>query len=148
YTDEAYKELYGKEPEKFDSIVTSYKYDKESYKNVCDNHKANSCSEFHYTDNGFNAEFDNTDGNENLLFFSVPYSDGFTAYVNGTQTDVEKVNNGLMAVYIPANAKCSIEFIYETPGLSTGILISVISAAAFAVYILSIITFRFIKKKK
>ena len=40
-----------------------------------------------------------------------------------------------MAVYIPENTKCSIEFVYETPGLSTGILISVLSAAAFAVYI-------------
>ena len=104
--------------------------------------------EFKYTNNGFTAEFDNTDGNENLLFFSVPYSDGFTAYVNGNKTDIEKVNNGLMAVYIPENTKCSIEFVYETPGLSTGILISVLSAAAFAVYILSIIIFRLIKKRK
>ena len=69
-------------------------------------------------------------------------------YVNGNKTDIEKVNNGLMAVYIPENTKCSIEFVYETPGLSAGILISVLSAAAFAVYILSIIIFRLIKKRK
>ena len=62
--------------------------------------------------------------------------------------DIEKVNNGLMAVYIPENTKCSIEFVYKTPGLSAGILISVLSAVAFAVYILSIIIFRLIKKRK
>jgi len=53
-----------------------------------------------------------------------------------------------MAVYIPENTKCSIEFVYKTPGLSAGILISVLSAVAFAVYILSIIIFRLIKKRK
>lgn len=148
YTDDKYKVLYGKEPEKFRSIVESYNYDKNAYKKICEEHKQNSCSQFHYTNNGFTAEFDNTNGNENLLFFSVPYSDGFTAYVNGVETEVEKVNNGLMAVLIPENTKCSIEFVYETPGLSAGILISVLSVSAFAVYILFIITFRFVKKRK
>lgn len=147
YTDEKYEELYGKEPEKFKSIVESYSYGKEAYKKICDRHRENSCSQFCYTNNGFTAEFDNTGGNENLLFFSVPYSEGFTAYVNGSKTDVEKVNNGLMAVLIPENTECSIEFVYETPGLSAGILISLLSAAAFAVYILSIIAFRFIKRR-
>lgn len=146
YTDEKYAELYGKEPEKFKSIVESYNYGKEAYKKICDEHRENSCSQFCYTNNGFTAKFDNTGGSENLLFFSVPYSEGFTAYVNGSKTDVEKVNNGLMAVLIPENTECSIEFVYETPGLSAGILISVLSAAAFAVYILSIIAFRFIKR--
>ena len=148
YTDEKYKELYGKKPEDFVSIIDDYSYGRETYKKVCEERKNNSCSEFNYTDNGFNAVFDNTNGNENLLFFSVPYSDGFTAYVNGTETEIEKVNNGLMAVYIPANENCNIEFVYKTPGLSTGILISVISAAAFLVYILSINIFRYIKKRK
>ena len=148
YSDKDYKYLYSKTPEKFTSKVNDYSYDKDTYTKICKSHADNSCSEFKYTNNGFTAEFDNTDGNENLLFFSVPYSDGFTAYVNGNKTDIEKVNNGLMAVYIPENTKCSIEFVYETPGLSTGILISVLSAAAFAVYILSIIIFRLIKKRK
>lgn len=148
YSDKDYKYLYSKTPEKFTSKVNDYYYDKDTYIKICKSHADNSCSEFKYTNNGFTAEFDNTDGNENLLFFSVPYSDGFTAYVNGNKTDIEKVNNGLMAVYIPENTKCSIEFVYETPGLSTGILISVLSAAAFAVYILSIIIFRLIKKRK
>ena len=148
YSDKDYKYLYSKTPEKFTSKVNDYSYDKDTYTKICKGHADNSCSEFKYTNNGFTAEFDNTDGNENLLFFSVPYSDGFTAYVNGNKTDIEKVNNGLMAVYIPENTKCSIEFVYETPGLSAGILISVLSAAAFAVYILSIIIFRLIKKRK
>ena len=148
YSDKDYKYLYSKTPEKFTSKVNDYSYDKDTYTKICKSHADNSCSEFKYTNNGFTAEFDNTDGNENLLFFSVPYSDGFTAYVNGNKTDIEKVNNGLMAVYIPENTKCSIEFVYKTPGLSAGILISVLSAVAFAVYILSIIIFRLIKKRK
>lgn len=50
-----------------------------------------------------------------MLFFSVPYSDGFTATVNGKATDVEKVDYGFMAVKIPKGEKCDIVFTYETP---------------------------------
>ena len=52
----------------------------------------------------------------NLVFFSVPYDEGWTATVNGKPVDVEEVDNGLMAV--PAEAgDNTIEFHYETPGL-------------------------------
>ncbi len=153
YTEEKYKKLYEKKSKDFhskdfDSIVNSYSYNESSYKNACMKLRKNSCSEFEYNNSGFTAEYDNTNGKENLLFLSVPYSEGFTAYVNGQKTDIEKVNNGLMAVYIPENTKCSVKFIYETPGLSAGILISLLSAAGFAIYIISITTFRYLKNKK
>ena len=45
---------------------------------------------------GFHAEI--TLEKENLVFFSVPYDDGFTAYVNGQEADIVEVDEGLMAV--------------------------------------------------
>ena len=84
-------------------------------KEACQKLKAHSCSSFEYTDDGFKAHYDNN-GKENLMFFSVPYSDGFTAYVNGEEADVEKVNYGFMAVKIPANTSCDIVFSLQNTG--------------------------------
>ncbi len=52
----------------------------------------------------------------NLVFFSVPYDDGFTAYVNGEETDIVRVDEGLMAVLCPAGAN-SIDFVYQADGI-------------------------------
>ena len=49
------------------------------------------------TNSGFHAEI--TLKKDDLVFFSVPYDDGFTAYVNGKETEVIRVDEGLMAVW-------------------------------------------------
>ena len=59
----------------------------------------------------------------NLVFYSVPYDEGWTAYVNGKPAKIERVNVGFMAVEAPAGDN-EIRFEYETPGLKTGLLIS------------------------
>ena len=46
------------------------------------------------------------------MFFSVPYDDGFTAYVNGQEADIVEVDEGLMAVLCPAGEN-SIDFVYQ-----------------------------------
>ncbi len=146
YDSKAYKSLYGKKPENFESVVDSYTYGEKIYTETCEKRKITSCSKFEYTKNGFKAEYQNND-KENLMFFSVPYSKGFTATVNGEPVDVEKVNYGFMAVKIPAESLCKIEFTYETPGLSTGIKISLTALFAFAVYMGIIIIYRTLKSK-
>ena len=52
------------------------------------------------TNSGFHAEI--TLDTANLVFFSVPYDDGFTATVNGREADILRVDEGLMAVLCPA----------------------------------------------
>lgn len=145
YTDEKYEVLYGEKPEYFDSKVKDYNYGKDAYMEQCEKLASSSCSVFEYTDNGFRAEYNNT-GEENLLFFSVPYSTGFSATVNGEAVYVEKVNYGFMAVKIPANTDCEIVFTYETPGLSTGITISLIALGTFVFYMTIILIYR--KRRK
>ena len=141
YDKKAYSVLYGKKPKKFESIVDDYTYGEKIYTETCKKRKITSCSLFEYTKKGFKAEYQN-DGEENLIFFSVPYSEGFSATVNGKAVDVEKVNYGFMAVKIPAESFCDIEFTYQTPGLSTGIKISLIAFLAFVIYMTVIIIFR------
>jgi len=72
---------------------------------------------------------------ENLVFFSVPYDEGWTAYVNGVQTAIERVDYGFMAVPVP-KGDAVIEFRYETPGLRAGAYISGGSLALLAAYCL------------
>lgn len=78
---------------------------------------------------------------ETLVFFSIPYDEGWTAYVNGKQVDVEKVNIGFMAVPV-GEGTSTIVFEYETPGLSTGFIIS---GAALLILIAYMLMFRRLK---
>ncbi|MDO5149559.1 MAG: YfhO family protein [Oscillospiraceae bacterium] len=108
-----------------DSLLT-----KETYLSDCEKRRNSSCSEFITSTNGFTARI-KTD-RKSLVFFSVPFDKGFTAYVNGVKTDIEKVDNGFMAVVVP-EGESDIKFSYVTYGLETGIKIS---AAAFLIILL------------
>lgn len=147
YSDEKYKMLYGKKPEYFDSVVDKYRFASENVIEACDKRAASSCSEFKYTDTGFYAKYDNK-GAENLLFFTVPYSKGFSATVNGKNVEVERASYGFMAVKIPANTKCEIVFNYETPGWSTGLKISCAALLLFIIYVTAVSVIRVKNKTK
>lgn len=69
-----------------------------------------------------------------LVFFSVPYDDGFTAAINGKTAKIEKVDNGLMALRVPAG-QTSITCTYHTPGLRTGTIISLAALAVYGAYL-------------
>ncbi len=117
----------------------NYRYVKDDYFYDCQNRKAQSCSSFEYTKDGFIAEIDRTKANENtLVFFSVPYEQGWTATVNGKAVDIEKVNVGFMAVEVPAGEVSKISFNYQTPGLKAGIAVTAGSIVVFAVYMIII----------
>lgn len=78
---------------------------------------------------------------DTLVFFSIPYDNGWSAYVNGKQVDVEKVNVGFMAVPVEAG-ESEIYFEYSTPGLKTGIIISVGAVVVFAGYLAAVFIWR------
>lgn len=78
-----------------------------------------------------------------LVFFSVPYSDGWTAYVNGEKTEIIKTNAGFMSVAVE-DGESNIEFRYRTPGLFAGMFVSIVGIAALLIYLL---IFNFYKNK-
>ncbi len=78
---------------------------------------------------------------ENLVFFSIPYEDGWTAYVNGSPVEIEKVNIGFMAVLAP-EGDVEIRFQYNTPGLYLGLIISLFAALIFALYLILVKAWR------
>lgn len=80
---------------------------------------------------------------ETLVFYAVPYDEGFTATVNGEAAEVLKVSGGMMAVQAPAGEN-EIVFTYKTPGFAAGIFITLLSLAALGVYLT---TFRLLQKR-
>ena len=68
------------------------------------------------------------------VFFSIPYEDGWSAYVNGEKVDIEKVNVGFMAIRVNAGTNVKIEFKYRTPGLFLGVAITVVCVLLLALY--------------
>lgn len=103
------------------------------YAEDCADCRAGGVVEFAANRSGFTAHTNYAD--QELVFFSVPYDDGFTATVNGVPAVIEKVDNGLMAVLVPAG-DADIEFTYHTPGLALSARISLAGVAVYGVYLL------------
>ena len=112
----------------------------DTYISDCADRRASACRVFQMTNSGFHAEIDL--GKEDLVFFSVPYDDGFTAYVNGREADILRVDEGLMAVLAPAGEN-TIDFVYQADGFSLASKVSLAGLAVFVVY-----TGYFVWKKK
>ncbi len=108
-------------------------FTEEEYLDDCKERASSTATDFTYTNTGFTAK-SNADESR-VLFFSVPIENGWSAYVNGAPSEILKTNIGFMSVVVPAGEEVVIEFRYSTPGLSTGILVSVLSFACFFIYI-------------
>ena len=123
-------EAYGKYLEKLpEAKLDDLWYD--TYVSDCADRRASACSSFQMTNSGFHAEI--TLKKDDLVFFSVPYDDGFTAYVNGEETDVIRVDEGLMAVLAPAGEN-TIDFVYQADGYPLASKVSLAALAAFVLY--------------
>ena len=112
-----------------EDMLNDLHYD--SYTQDCADRRAHSCSVFQMNNAGFHAEI--TLDKANLVFFSVPYDDGFTAYVNGEKTDILQVDEGLMAVLCPAGTS-SIDFVYQAAGLSASRVVTAVAIPVWVVY--------------
>ena len=113
-----------------EDMLNDLHYD--SYTQDCADRRTHSCSVFQMNNAGFHAEI--TLDKTNLVFFSVPYDDGFTAYVNGEKTDILRVDEGLMAVLCPAGAS-SIDFVYQAAGLSASRVVTAVAIPVWVVYV-------------
>ncbi len=58
-----------------------------------------------------------------MVFFSVPYSSGWSATIDGRPAEILKANVGFMALRVPEGER-TIRLEYHTPGLSAGLALS------------------------
>ncbi len=108
-------------------------FDEAGYLQDCIDRAAVTCDTFNYTGAGFTASINTA--KERLVFFSVPYDDGWSATVNGERANIIKSNVGFMSVIVPQGEEVLIDFRYRAPGFFMGGLISISSLIAFAAYL-------------
>lgn len=118
-------------------------YSEDAYAADCADRAKLTCDTFAYTNTGFTATISTK--RDVPVFFSIPYESGWRAYVNGEKVDIEKVNVGFMAIRVNAGTNVKIEFVYETPGLLIGVLIS---AACILLLVLYMLCMRTVEKYK
>ena len=70
-----------------------------------------------------------------ILLLTIPYSDGWTAYVDGKRTDLLRANTMFSAIEL-SKGRHTVRLNYDTPGLKHGILMSFIGVILFAALIL------------
>ncbi len=83
------------------------------------------------TENGFTGNI--TTSSPGMLWFSLPYNRGFKAFVNGEEVPIQLVNIGYMGLTLPAGEH-DISFVYQTPGMRAGLLISLGGIIACMLY--------------
>ena len=123
---EKYGDILPEIPEKLLENTSDYRYEQD-----CRERKVSAAYEFTPDSKGFTSKIKLD--RDNLVFYSVPYDKGFTAYVDGAETEIEKVFGGLCAVKVPAGDH-EITCEYTDKYLKTGIAVSCVSAAVLLIY--------------
>ena len=119
----------------FDKTQDKIDYSEEKFKNDCKKIIENNAitRNFAINNNGFSCNIQTNKAR--MLFFSVPYDSGWSAYIDGDSVEIEKVNAGFMAIPVEKGDKY-IEFRYETPGLKCGAIVSAIGVLLFAIQLI------------
>ncbi len=91
-----------------------------------------SADEFKIDNNGFTAKVKRD--KKSLVFFSVPFNEGWSATVNGKAVLVEKVNEGFMAVPVDKGVS-QIRFGYKNTGLALGLTVTLGASLVFIIYV-------------
>lgn len=104
--------------------------------------KKHTCTDYTADSKGFAARIE-LDA-PRMVFFSIPYGAGWSAFVDGKPAQIEKVNIGFLGLMLPAGQH-NIEFRYFPPGLKLGAIVSGISAIILLCYF--IISARMLKRK-
>ena len=83
--------------------------------------RQDSCQKFEGDDQGFSATC--AFPSQRMVFFSVPWSPGWKARLDGVPIDIHRAQIAFMAVNLPAGQH-TLRFDYTTPGAKWGLLIS------------------------
>ena len=105
--------------------------DDEEFAEECAKRAEKTVSGYYTDDDSYNAETDLSE--PELVFFSVVYDKGFTAYVDGEEVPIVKANFGFQAIPVPAG-KHTIKCIYHSLPREIGEKVSVFGALGFAAY--------------
>lgn len=111
------------------------------YSNEVGKIQKNRLSSLKFTQNNITGSIRTT--KKGILTSSIPFSKGWSIYDNGEKIKTIKTNVGFLGAQLPKGVH-HIRFIYRTPGLKIGLILSIISV--FLVFVTSI-SFLVIKKR-
>ena len=114
--------IYSRSPEQLDSTVDAF-LDHADISNVS------------YTLDGNHVHITANANTDKYLYFAIPYSEGWTAIVDGEEVNIEKANIGFMAIPISAGEH-QVELTYRTPYIIEGMCITLVSTLAFVALII------------
>lgn len=100
----------------------------------CEQQNKSAANRFTYDDTHLTFDYTDTDGG--IAFFSVPYSSGFSACVDGKNAEIFKAYGGLMAVCIPQGTH-TVTLTYREPGLLPGVIGSISGIVLFAIWMVA-----------
>ncbi len=128
--------IYAADAERISTIVSKLEINEvdleKSIEDYVKEAESRAVSDFSRNSKGFKC---NTNYSEDsLVYFSVPYDKGWTAYIDGAE--VEFVNSCGMILLPVSKGEHNIEFKYNTPGLKFGMYISIVSILVYVVIIL------------
>ena len=103
----------------------------EEFAEECAKRAEKTVSGYYTDDDSYNAETDFSE--PELVFFSVAYDNGFTAYVDGEEVPIIKANLAFQAIPVPAG-KHTIKCVYHSIPRDIGGIVSVSGAIGMAVY--------------
>lgn len=129
--------LIADDPEQFEDVLELYSGDtalsEDEYLNAVSERRKQTVTEVRKTADGYIAK-SNFDKNE-LVFLATSYNNGWNAFVNGEQTEVYEVNNGLVGIKVPSG-ECEIVLKYTIRGLTEGLVGGGVGIAALVGYLL------------
>lgn len=112
--------------------ISSADFTKSKYYKDCEKLRANAADSFEIKqDGGFivKTSYDT----KAFVYINVPWEEGWSCTVNGTEAHIERANIGFMAVVVPAG-EVTIEFSYQTPGLAVGAIVTLTGILLLAGY--------------
>ncbi len=81
-----------------------------------------------------------------IMLLTIPYSNGWKAYIDGKETKILKANIMFSAIEV-GKGNHKIRLTYNTPGLKIGIVMSAVGCAAFIAFVILVIVKRRKKAK-
>ncbi len=117
--------------QKLSGIVKPLGDNEIDWKDACIKNKTTACTDFVMDTKGFTAT--TSDDKERLVYFSVPHDSGWTAYINGEETEIYTINGGMMGIVAPEGTS-NIEFKFVPPGLYFGAIVSMASIFVIIAY--------------
>lgn len=126
------------DPQQFADILTLCEepaVDDTEYQEQLELRRASVARSVEKTADGVVAEVELSE--EKVLFLSISYNKGWSAFVDGEEADVYEVNNGLVGVRVPAGEH-EVVLKYKVRGFVEGVLAAALGLAGLALYMVTL----------